>query len=269
MWIFLLAVAWVDVVIVGGREYDSMLLYRARVLSSRIERMVIAQQLESFSGTQAQSAVSNLAALRAHVPVTLLRWKSTRASHWHREWALRSRLVHYLKLHVKNETVLISDVDEIPDAVPRHMTALDSCHRLRLRFSYYSPLCNFGVWGHGGVMIHTASKEFAAWTAAKKQSEALNALVRGVSCRSPPGFFGWHLSYAMDTESIRSKLRSFSHARDGFVRTALKQNDSYFDKAASTCTDLFLRKTVLASCSANNLPPPGWPSHPAAPRACV
>lgn len=266
--LLLLHSAWVDVVIVGGREYHSMLLYRARVLSSRIERMIVAQQLESFSGTEAQSAVLNLAALRAHVPVTLLRWKATKALHWHREWALRSRLVTYLKLNVKNKTVLVSDVDEIPDAVPRHMTALDSCHRLRLRFSYYSPLCNFGVWGHGGVMIHTASREFAAWTAAKKQSEALNALVRGAACQSPPGFFGWHLSYAMDTESIRRKLRSFSHSRDGFVRTALRQNDSYFDTAASTCTDLFLRNTVHGSCSTKHLPPPGWPSHPAAPSTC-
>jgi len=72
----------------------------------------------------------------------------------------------------------------------------------------------------------------------------------------------------MNTVSIRRKLRAFSHANDGFVLKALKKNDSYFDQAASTCTDLFLRKTVVASCSANYLPPAGWPSHPAAPRAC-
>jgi hypothetical protein len=267
--------AWVDVVILGGREYDNVLVYRARVLSSNIERMIIAQEHRSFSGAagQPQLSASVLTTLRTYIPggVTLLRWKASQAGmHWHREWALRSRLIHYLNLHVKNTTVYISDVDEIPDAmrVPHRMTALDNCKRLRMKFTYYSPMCNFGVWGHGGVMVHTASPDFAAWTRVTRHSEALNGLVRGASCASPPGLFGWHLSYAMNTVSIRRKLRAFSHANDGFVLKALKKNDSYFDQAASTCTDLFLRKTVVASCSANYLPPAGWPSHPAAPRAC-
>ena len=46
--------AWVDVVILGGREYDNVLVYRARVLSSNIERMIIAQQHRSFSGAAGQ-----------------------------------------------------------------------------------------------------------------------------------------------------------------------------------------------------------------------
>lgn len=89
------------------------------------------------------------------------------------------------------------------------------------------------------------------------------------ACTSPPGLFGWHLSYAMSTESIRRKLRAFSHAKDGFVLETLKRNDSYFDKVVESCTNLFRRKTVTSSCSANYLPPVGWPSHPVAPRSTL
>lgn len=267
--------AWVDVVIVGGREYEAILLYRARVLSPKVDHMIIAQQHRSFSGAAEQPRLSEkvVATLRTYIPggVTLLRWTSSKVSmHWSREWALRSRLLHYLKMHVQNTTVFISDVDEIPDMarVPHRMSALDSCKRLRLKFTYYGPMCNFGVWGHGGIMVHTASQDFMSWTKLRRNSETLNSMVRGAACTSPPGLFGWHLSYAMNTESIRRKLRAFSHAKDGFVLETLKKNDSYFDKVVASCTDLFRRKTVTASCSANYLPPVGWPSHPAAPRVC-
>ena len=131
---------------VASNGYSTSRACRLRYESTTDQSMIIAQQHRSFSGAagQPQLSASVLTTLRTYIPggVTLLRWKASQAGmHWHREWALRSRLIHYMNLHVKNTTVYISDVDEIPDAmrVPHRMTALDNCKRLRMKFTYYSP----------------------------------------------------------------------------------------------------------------------------------
>jgi len=138
---------------------------------------------------------------------------------------------------------------------------------------HYSPRCFFGPWGRGGTLVHTGSRTFQSWMAGRRSSHALNEIYRGARCATHNDhrhrFHGWHLSYAMTTSGIRRKLKSFSHAKDGFVRIALRRNDSYFDAQAANCFDLFNRAGERGVCIDKYLPPLiGWPAHPHGARKC-
>lgn len=255
-----------------------MLLYRAHALADNINHMVIGQQVRGWSGAKQQGLDNRtLQTLRSIIRggVTLVRLPSDPTKiFWESEYDARARLLRHVAATIPNAVILMSDVDEIPD--PARMPILkiqDECRRLRLKHTYYSPRCFFGPWGRGGTLVHTGSRTFKSWMTRRRSARALNEIYRGAPCATHNDhrhrFHGWHLSYAMNTSAIRQKLRSFSHAKDRFVRTTLQQNDSYFDTQAANCFDLFNRIGERGVCIDKYLPPRiGWPVHPLGARNC-
>lgn len=262
--------AWVDVTILGGSEYYSILLYRAKVISPRVNRMVIVQQDLSFKGTRIKdvpsSVVEKLRESIADVTVIPVKGNAMK-SLWQREFAVRAHAVQYVAEHVKNDTVYISDVDEIPDpSRAPYVGRDDRCIRLNLQFSYYSPLCVISADWSAGTMIHTSSKEFQAWKT-QKNEHTLNGWVRGSRCSATTGTckYGWHLSYAMDTKNLRAKMATFAHANDAMILNTARKSDLHLETLIRECKDLYGRSNIRMNVSDDYLPPAGWPQHPLAP----
>ena len=169
--------------------------------------------------------------------------------------------------HVENDSVYISDVDEIPDPsrVP-YVGKDDHCITLNLQLSYYSPLCVISQDWKAGTIIHTRSKAFDEWVT-QRNEHLLNSWVRGSRCSATPGSrkYGWHMSYAMDTKGLRAKMATFAHAEDAMILNTAQRGDSYLETLVKECKDLYNRSNIVMNINDDYLPPAGWPQHPAAP----
>ena len=99
--IFLCFFAWIDVTLLGGPAYNSMLEYRAKVIGRNVSRMVIVQGNLSYSGAK-QVALPNhlMKRLKRLVPggVTLLNvpFPEKVESQWDRERIHRWYTVQWL-----------------------------------------------------------------------------------------------------------------------------------------------------------------------------
>jgi hypothetical protein len=149
-----------------------------------------------------------------------------------RESAQREFLNLYLQQNYPQHVVYVSDVDEFLDAdAVRTSLALDDrnptpslrtapCVAPLYRLYYYSEACPVSQMWKPAVVFRTSSHWFEAVVKSKRQLRmfADASTPRAMRCAIPKDSFftyhGWHLSWALDTPTILSKVgRARSNAR--------------------------------------------------------
>jgi len=103
-----------------------------------------------------------------------------------------------------NDIIILTDVDEIPDAVTIDTlakTGLNGCAILEMDFYYYNLRCKWEEkWWHPKVANFGKFKEIGQFEIMRKYPSDFLL---------PHG--GWHFSYFGDIDFIRNKIKSFSH----------------------------------------------------------
>ena len=289
--IFLCFFAWIDVTLLGGPAYNSMLEYRAKVIGRNVSRMVIVQGNLSYSGAK-QVALPNhlMKRLKRLVPggVTLLNvpFPEKVESQWDRERIHRWYTVQWLLANEPDAVAFISDGDEIIDpkvGVDNLIGEHADCIRPMLRSSYYSPCCEMEPIWTKSVVIRTSSRTFRRWKT--MSPEAVNKAIRDErsgSCIAEQGSFknwlyyhfsglrprgyiqGWHMSYALNTKDVREKMSAFSHSQDKLIIAAMSMRNAEISERIRNCQSIF-DKNMGKKIEEGPFPPPGWPRHPDAP----
>lgn len=200
-----------DCVLYNG-EAD-MLELRLHELAGVVDRFVIVESCETFTGLeQPRSASSTVAGAWLYDFPRYIQVAGRcpqQYSAWQREAHQRNAIGDALRaLNAQpDDLILVSDVDEIPRADAVRMVADDP----RLRQSqcafqqdvyFYHPQClNLLVW-YGTRSINyrnfRTAQELRATEYTREWEHQIN---RG----------GWHFSYFMDTAAIQRKLASYSH----------------------------------------------------------
>lgn len=192
---------------------------------------------------------------------------------WMRESTQRTFLLLWLKEHYPAHRIYVSDVDEFLDAGAMLKSRLmfnSDCLVPTLRFYYYGQHCPMRSKWERAIIFRSNSSFFTKAVRRHAELRATDAWTRD-ACPSSGECMGWHFSYAFKTAEILQKLRSFSHANDGFVRALFDGNvTAIIEDRISRCEDLFGRAHESAGMQSSafdgHLPQlPGWPRHPLAP----
>lgn len=273
---------FVDVCLYNG-EAD-ILRYRIKLHAPFTSAFVIVESNVTFSGkpkqttskafrkdlreemTPAEATIHSLSVPLAHIQ------DGVRAF-WIRESTQRTFLLLWLKENYPAHRIYVSDVDEFLDAGAMLKSRLmfnSDCFIPTLRFYYYGEHCPMRSKWVRAIIFRSSSSFFT--TAVHRQAE-LRATDTWTRDACPPSrkWMGWHFSYALKTADILQKLRSFAHAKDGFVSALLAGNvTAKIEDRISRCADLFGRAGETAGMQSSafdgHLPQlPGWPRHPLAP----
>eukprot|EP00316_Scyphosphaera_apsteinii_P019887 CAMPEP_0119334506 /NCGR_PEP_ID=MMETSP1333-20130426/87464_1 /TAXON_ID=418940 /ORGANISM="Scyphosphaera apsteinii, Strain RCC1455" /LENGTH=682 /DNA_ID=CAMNT_0007344813 /DNA_START=122 /DNA_END=2170 /DNA_ORIENTATION=- len=271
---------WVDVTVFNGEV--KMLQYRVRLHAPLVSTIVIVEANITFAGKPKEvSALKALSifektGLPAKLVVLQVPFSASERSakdSWVREKAQRVFLNAYIHDNFQRHRVLMSDIDELFDAAA--LGRDDSlwhheCVAPRMHFYYYSDGCHFKPAWLGPIVFRTDGPFFSKVLREGRELRITgNRQESSVVCPPTTGLVGWHFSYAMPTNQILSKLRSFSHAHDRIVLEAAHAN--LILKRVKHCKDILGRQgedpeRVLPGGGLWTLPLlPGWPRHQLAP----
>lgn len=263
-----------------------MLRYRLALHSRFVASSVVIESNTTFTGRRKQpsqlaSSILTTAERRKWnvdvVEVPLSEKDRTSSNPWIKEFAARRFATAIIAERFPRHRVFHSDVDELLDPEAMPSLEVNTCRAPWLRFYYYSEHCPvFDEKWAGAIMVRTDTKWFVHRSRGNPPvmmrahpgtdlSHARNA------CAISDRLLGWHMSYAMPSDAILRKLRSFSHAHDGYATAVTKHEDpgAFIDAKVRDCGDILSRRAVRAVEGAydGRLPPlPGWPTHPCAPR---
>ena len=234
-----------DVFLFNGEE--KMLNFRLHELNDVVDYFVVCEGSYTFQGKEKELIYPKIAhkfeAFKDKIiysPCTVLHSTS---SPWHNEWGQRSHAKFTLLENSRlqgEDLILISDVDEIPDAYALKQILSWGSYSLGPRvfnmyMYYYNVECKLhGTW-KGTVSIKWA--EF-------KQLDADAQHLRNIREKLPTianndGVSGWHYSYFGDTKYIINKLKSFSHNE---YNTEYYTDPNRIEEAIKNNKDLFGRK---------------------------
>lgn len=228
-------------VILFDSELD-MLHYRLRLHKDFVDEFVIVESNITFSGKPKKlRAEENLTDSLgdASYKVTLLNVPlDGTVGAWERGHSVRAYIVKWLSKRARDKVVLVSDVDELidPSAVQLVDFATLDCIRPKLRFYYYCLRCSLGYWSKQSL-FRTDGKWFSKMLQAETYED-----IRG-QCTETPELMGWHVSYAFSTSKIITKMESFSHHGDSFVKELLENPDreGLIDDRVRNCEDVYGR----------------------------
>ena len=272
-----------------------MLKYRLRLHKHFVSRFVIVESNLTFTGRPKLLHARKYAeaggfegydVLALQVPYTQSEAQSD--DPWVRELATRSFVTKWIRDHLPASTVALSDVDELFDAEALGKMLRDpvvrklECFLVPMRFLYYSEACPIsrGRWG-SSVVFRTGGTWFDE---VYKRGEGVRPSSAGTSpfvtstCPLMNYSFpnaGWHVSYAMETDAILDKLRSFSE-HSHFVDDILRSDDpaALIESRIRRCADIYGRveypplfcEDIDARVFDFKVPPlDGLPRHPLAP----
>jgi len=159
------------------------------------------------------------------VPIVVLDMPAT-ASAWEGEFFQRNCIARGLDGCKDTDTILFSDVDEIPRAAV--VRPYDRLVVFQQTMSYY--FLNFATgspWLGTRALPFGLLRQLANVQAAKEQPSRL-AVQHG----------GWHFSYTGGIENIRQKIQAFSHQE---FNTPYFTNAQHIARAIATGADLFDR----------------------------
>lgn len=165
------------------------------------------------------------------------RWDKLRVPHaWDCDNYQKEQITKVLKRCKPDDTILISDVDEIPD--PALVQALKGKLGTQVFGQYY---CNYflnmvsvdhdrktPLWWHGSVMI-----QYKDFRSVKKTRVQRGMRKEGIHIHN---LGGWHFSFLGDTQKIIHKLESFAHTE---FDTEHFKNPEHVTKAIQEGKDLF------------------------------
>lgn len=133
----------------------------------------------------------------------------------------------------KNDTILISDVDEIPD--PAKLTILKKIPlkttlALDQKLYYYHPtILQQSFWNHGkAIPYHLYCTKFNKLANAVRETGEYNIM----------NMCGWHFSYFGSTEFIMNKIKMYTHQENNISSLNNKQN---IEDAIKNVKDIFGR----------------------------
>lgn len=203
----------VDACLYNG-EAD-MLELRLHELSDVVDTFVLVEGAETFTGQPKRLAwldqrnEARFSAFLPRIEYSYVPPMRRNGSAWQREAFQRNAIGDALtRLGLADDdVVLVSDVDEIPEAAAVRMVANDP----RLRQSqcafqqtvyFYHPQClNLLTW-YGTRSINYRNFRTAQELRATEYMREWETLI---------GNGGWHFSYFMDTAAIQGKLAAYSH----------------------------------------------------------
>ena len=287
-----LALPLIDIILVND-EMD-MLEYRLNLHHSIVSKFVIVESNVTFKGLPKPLYAKSLLATgrleKFSVEVIQVPFsQSERESNdtWVRQLATRRFIGYWISQHYPNATVTLSDVDELFDteALAKVLESPElnnlSCFFLPMRFLYYGEACPMSLsrWNAApifktgstwfrevvvrgeGLRLHTDQSPFVS-----KTCEVLNLATP---------LLGWHISYAMETNRIVNKIRSFSENAP-FIQELINAHNvsDIIEGRLQRCGDLYGREDYPEiSCSQIDVrvfdfkSPPlmGLPRHPLAP----
>lgn len=282
----------IDIILVNN-EMD-MLEYRLNLHRSIVTKFVIVESNLTFKGLPKPLYAKSLLATgrleKFSVEILQVPFsQSERESNdtWVREIATRRFIGYWISQHYPNATCTLSDVDELfdTDALAKVLENPElnnlPCFFLPMRFLYYgeacpmshsrwyaAPIFNTGstwfrevVLRGEGLRLHADLSPFVS-----KTCEVLNLATP---------LLGWHVSYAMETNKIVNKIRSFSENALFIQELINKYNVSdIIEERIQRCGDLYGREDYpeIYCSQINNtvfdfkaLPLAGLPRHPLAP----
>ena len=254
----------------------SMLRYRLLLHAAFVQRTVIFETNVTFAGhAKVQHAAMQLTdEERSWYNITLPACTVPRGNRhtvpWLREFALRMEMAEWAATQLPpGSFAFVSDVDELldpatmPPSLPLHglLHTRAGCVAPSLRHWYYSERCPAKRPWHDAVLFRVDGAWFMhhmTWLRSVRpqltgrlpfKTDSLPLRKAGSehcphSLRTArPSYMGWHLSYALNTQQILSKLRENSHANDSMVRKVLDLPlpEAFVNRSVASCADLFGR----------------------------
>lgn len=122
-------------------------------------------------------------------------------AYWALERFQRNKIIDILKTCCRRkDTIIISDVDEIPNAeVVKNYKFEDGIKSLEMDFYYYNLNCKSDeFWKEGKILNYDILQQIDPCGARYTQCESIK---NG----------GWHFSYFGNTDHIAQKIKSFAH----------------------------------------------------------
>lgn len=216
--------------------YNEMDMLRLRLaeLSGTVDYFVLAESTLTFSGEQKRLYFDEVKSEFSSYPIVhvIVDRNPETASPWDREvWQRNNLMVGVRLLSPKqDDLVLISDVDEIPDAEAiRRLSSSPPEGAVCLDQDLYYYSFDFRVrerWLHAKAMRYSTLLE--AGSVERARFLPCSQTVRG----------GWHLSFFGKPEFVANKIRSFSHQE--FNREDIV-NEGWISDCMAKGNDLFKR----------------------------
>ncbi|GBE02444.1 spore protein YkvP [bacterium BMS3Abin08] len=181
-----------------------LLEIRLHELSDVVDFFVLVESTETFSGKKKelcyQKNKGRFKAFRDRIIHVIVDDMPVTENRWQREIYQRNAIMRGLEDCDQGDTILISDVDEIPspEGVVRNMSGGAKVFKQRLYYYYLN--CQAEVSWNGTVMI--GYKHISTPQDIRDLREALPEIDCG----------GWHFSYLGGVKKIIEKIESFSHA---------------------------------------------------------
>ncbi len=230
-----------------------LLEIRFRELSEIVDKFVIVESSITISGLPKilyfQAYKERFAEYLSQIVHLVVPADAMNACHdsWARERLSRNWMKNGLSDVLDSDTVLVSDVDEIPsaDALSRHkpthgVTAFEQV------MSYYYMNLTCGFWNG------TKAVSGAYWKRLDSDGQRIRYEVVAEVIKDG----GWHFSFYGGEEHIKEKLASYSHQeligynRASWVRVALAAGCDIFERAIDW---RFSKVSFLPKCVSNEL----------------
>lgn len=203
-----------------------VLAIRLNELKDIVDRFVIVVSDTTFSGTRRQFGCSFnypniIGELIDRTELVLVTDMPDTPNPWEREYYQRNAITRGLADAAPDDLIMISDVDEIPRAdVVREMVDNVRHEAFGLRLAFYYFLLNYRctsgseankVWNCAVTkrLLDTSSPDSIRYLVHMQRC----AITDGTTLHMPHIIkdAGWHFSYLGDDETVRAKIRAFSH----------------------------------------------------------
>lgn len=210
-----------------------LLEVRLRELAHLVDRFVVVEATETFSGKPHRMEFEHLTHLRKAYPLEYVVVRDMPKAHspWAREAHQRNAILRGLEGLSGETLVLMSDADEIPcaDAIPPELAPGELC-ALRQAFFYYSMQQQVvGQWLGTRLCRLT---DLHRWTPQGVRTRATRVIENG----------GWHFSYCGGTQAIAQKIGAFSHQE---YNTPRFTDAAHLSTVQRECRDLFERPDMV------------------------
>lgn len=229
-------------------------------------------EIQRYNVRLVESAVENITALRAQHSAAVT-WQLEVGQRQHVNRAVLEELEALLARQARGEfngTKLLvhsSDADELLDPAAIDAADVPKCRVPLLRDFYFGIHCGayYPPWGRS-VIYDGAYLKRSGLLLKKDFQMRKKANPECPVTRHP---IGWHLGYAMPSERVVKKMRSFAHAHDTFARefSALDDPAANADWRARECIsprNKSLHSNELLAWDGRLPPLHGWPQHPSA-----
>lgn len=213
-----------------------MLEFRFEELNDFVDRFVIVESTKTFVGKEKPLFFQeNLNRFEKYLDkiTHVIENNMDNKNPWINEATQRNAInkgIESLNLN-KNDIILITDVDEIPDTktlVEFKKNGINRLFTLRQEMYYYNLTCKFnGVWHFPKAIDYLTYKIYGSPQTIRMTSGQI--IYNG----------GWHFSYFGDAEFIKNKINNFSHQEynsDEFT------NQEHIETVIKNGKDLFKRE---------------------------